>query len=762
MVLGLAIALTAVLVGSTASAVPSGFVCNRGQIDPQVHYYARTVGADLFLLRDGLVLELRPLAAGPASALSHTVRLLWTGTGDAPVIEGAEPLPTHLNFIEGRQPATWRSNVPCFGRVIYRNIRPGVDIRVSLAGDALLIMTESSLEDPPNIEIRYEGASRVARTLDGIVRIETSVGTLIHDTRKGTITRGDGPDRSHGRDNPSSLRWSGFLGGSLTEYGYAITTRPTGAVLIAGTVDSPDFPATTGAMYDSLAGSNDVFIAEIDASGDRIDWATFLGGANVDLAQAIALTSSGDIFLAGKTESPDFPVTVGSYATSYGGGSDAFVAKVSADGSSLIWSSFLGGSGYEIAFGLIDVGAAGVVVGGYTSSSGYPTTRGAYDETFNGGFDCFLTKLDAEGRRLAWSTFVGGGNDDRIYDLACDGHGSVFMTAWTQSPDFPTTPGAYDRFYDGGGDAYVAKLASTGDSLLWSTLLGGADGDRAYGIALDAEGNPIVAGQTRSPTFPVTPGAFDTSFGGEGDGFVTKLDASGTRILWSGFLGGGADDRCLELAMDTDENVILVGSTTSPDFPCTPDGYDDSYHGNGDAFASMIRKDGTSLIWGTFLGGQGMDNGNALSLGKPPEILLTGETESPDFPATPGSFDPTWNGQVDAFVMKIAAIAPADVAISGSAGPLGSGALSVTPNPFAETTRIAVRGSSRSGRAISIFDVTGRLVRRLEADGDRQGQAEFTWDGTDDLGNDAPSGVYFLESVDSTGTRRLQTVTLAR
>jgi hypothetical protein len=758
----LAAALLALLLGSAVPAAPAVFVRNQGQLDSRVLYCARTAGIDLFLVEDGLLFTLHPLDPRLPPGLSHTIRIRWTGAGGHPVVEGSAPLPTRFNFLKGRTLESWHSGVPCFGEVLYRDVRPGVNVRVALDCDAILVEIESQAGEASEIGITYEGVNGIDRDSHGVVRIETDAGTLVHDPRSGRITRPEWFASSSARGNPAALRWSGFLGGSLTEYGYAVATRPSGEVLVAGTVDSPDFPATTGVAYDSLAGSNDAFVAEIDAAGDHLNWATFLGGANVDLAQAIALASSGDVILTGKTESSDFPVTPGAYDPSFNGGADAFVTKLLEDGSSVVWSSFLGASAYEIAFGLIDDGAAGVVVGGYTSSAGFPSTRGVYDETYNGGFDCFVTKLDAVGAALVWSTFLGGGNDDRVYDLARDGEGSIFMTAWTQSQDFPTTPGAFDRVYDGGGDVYVAKLASTGRSLLWSTFLGGADNERAYGVVVDSRGNPIVAGQTRSPLFPVTAGAFDPAYGGNGDGFVTKLDASGTRLLWSSFLGGGGEDRCLDLALDAGENVILSGSTASPDYPVTADGFDDSYNGNGDAFASAMRADGSALTWSSFLGGQGMDNGNALSLTTSPEIVLTGETESVDFPTTQGAFDETMNGQVDAFVTKLAITAPAGVADSVSVDLARRASIYVAPNPFADATTILIDPRVTTQGAVAIFDAAGRCVRRLAPRAAATGWLVVSWDGRDPAGHPVPPGTYFVLAVGDSSRQGSRAITRIR
>lgn len=736
------------LTASVASA--SGFIPNRGQFDPQVLYQAQIPGFDLYLLRDGMVLRILPQQTSlPTSAAAHSVRLRWMETAGPSLIEPTHALPTRYHFLRGADPAGWHRAVPSFAELLYRELRPGLDVRFTLERDALRVSIEADHESNPSaISFIYEGADRIEHAPDGVVRIVTAAGTLIHDTRSGRITRADAAVHPTARrDDPGALRWSGFLGGSLAEYGYSIAVRPSGETVVAGIVQSPDFPATLGAAYDTLAGSWDAFAAEIDSSGSTLNWATFLGGSQVDLAQAVVLASSGDLLLTGKTESADFPVTTGAYDTSYGGGSDAYLTRLSSDGSSVVWSGFLGGSAYEIAFGLVDDGNAGVIVGGYTTSPGYPTSPGAYDPTHNGGFDCFITKLDAAGAGLVWSTFFGGRDDDRIYDLARNVDGEIFLTAWTQSDDFPTTQGAYDRTYDGGGDAYVAKLSPGGDQLRWSTFLGGTGLDRAYGIAIASDGSPVVAGWTRSPLFPTTTGAFDTSYGGNGDGFVTKLDPAGAVLTWSGFIGGAFDDKCLDLILDSAGNAILTGATESADFPVTPDGFDTSYNGNGDAFIALLHADGSALVQSGYLGGGFWDVGNAIAVAEPPFVVLTGETDSSDYPVTQGAFDESWNGQVDIFATKIAILSTSGIVDGDPEGERAGAPLSVVPNPFSGATTISMPLPSKLPIEAMIHDLNGRSVRSLKSAIARpEGGLSFAWDGTDDSGNPLPSGIYFVRA----------------
>lgn len=743
------------LFAAVPCAAASPFIPNRGQMDARVLYYATSRGTDLFLHDDGLTVRIHPIGPTvPSSAPAHVVRIRFGGDATPREVVPGRPLPTRYHFLRGSDPAEWRPSVPSYAEILYRDLRPGTDLRISLERDALGLSIETDAAIAPTpLEFIYEGADRVVRAADGSVRLETAAGALLHDPSAGWLARIDAPpDSPPERDNPGAVRWSTFLGGSLSEYGYSVAVRPSGEVVVAGIVQSPDFPVTPGAAYDTLAGSWDAFAAEIDSSGSVLNWATFLGGSQVDLAQAIALAPSGDLLLTGKTESADFPVTPGAFDPSYSGGSDAFVARLSADGSSVVWSSYLGGSSYEIAFGLIDDGTAGVIVGGYTSSPGYPVTPGCVDPTYNGGFDCFLTKLSAAGGTLVWSTFFGGRDDDRVYDIASNEEGEIFLTAWTQSEDFPTTAGAYDRTYAGGGDAYVARLSPAADQLRWSTFLGGSGLERAYGIAIAPDGDPVVAGWTESPLYPVTDGAFDASYGGSGDGFATRIESTGSALAWSSFVGGSFEDKCLEVVLDGGGNPLLTGSTASSDFPTTPDGFDLTYNGNGDAFAAMLHGQGSSLIWSSFLGGDSMDLGNSLAASAAPAIVLTGETESLNFPATGGSFDDTWNGQIDLFVTKIAARRPSDAAEAAAPADQPTRALSLAPNPFSGATTITLAPPTPGTAAVAIHDPAGRTVRILSNGRSLpDGRVALDWDGTDDAGRSLPAGIYFARPISAEG-----------
>ena len=295
-----------------------------------------------------------------------------------------------------------------------------------------------------------------------------------------------------------------------------------GNVFVTGYTSSSDFPTTAGA-YDATAnGSHDAFVTKLNPTGAGLVYSTFLGGSSGGLGNGIAVDASGNAFVTGT----------------------AFVTKLNPTGTGLVYSTFLGGSSGDFGNGIAVDASGNAFVTGYTSSSNFPTTAGAYDATFNGGSDAFVTKLNPTGTGLVYSTFLGGSGSSSSSDsgsgIAVDASGNAFVTGYTSSSNFPTTAGAYDATANGGTDAFVTKLNPTGTGLVYSTFLGGSERDYGNGIAVDASGNAFVTGYTDSSNFPTTAGAYDATANGGSDAFVTKLNPTGTGLVYSTFLGGSS------------------------------------------------------------------------------------------------------------------------------------------------------------------------------------------------------------------------------
>lgn len=451
---------------------------------------------------------------------------------------------------------------------------------------------------------------------------------------------------------------STYLGGLDSDYGYSLAIDSDKNILVAGYTMSSDFPTTTGA-YDVSYNDSDIFVTKLNGDLTRLIASTYLGGAYEDYVRSIAIGLDKTIYVTGQTSSPDFPVTPGAYDTSKSGASDAFLVRLNGDLTRILASTYLGGSSDEHAHSIVlDPGGINIYVTGRTLSSNFPTTPGAYDTSFNNG-DAFISKLNWNLTHLLASTYLGGSDNDYGTSIAIDTDRNIYVSGETWSSDFPTSIDAYDTTFNGGfGDVFVSKLDRDLTHLLASTYLGGTSDDSANSIAIDSHGNIYVTGQTESLDFPTTRGAYDTSFH-NGDAFVSKLNWNLTRLLASTYLGGADDDVGNSLAIGPDGYIYVAGYTGSSDFPATPGAYTTSKGVFFDAFISKLSSDLTGLIASTYLGGYYRDIARSIAIDRGGNIYVAGETRSSNFPTTPGSYDPSYNGDVsisytfDAFVSKL-------------------------------------------------------------------------------------------------------------
>jgi len=439
-----------------------------------------------------------------------------------------------------------------------------------------------------------------------------------------------------------NMIYSTFFGGSEgVEKGGGITVSDDGSYYVTGRTESSDFP-TKDAFDSSYNGGSDVFIAKL-SSDNSLLWSTFFGGSDLDYSKDIAIAGDGSCYIVGTTLSSDFPTKNG-YQTTFGGGeNDVFIAKFSSDGS-LLWSSYLGGSdGFEDGYSItvLEDGRSCYVTG-WTWSSDFPTKK-AYDNTHNGGFDVFVAKFSSYGR-LLWSSYLGGNENDMGEAIVVARDGSCYVTGRTRSSNFPTLD-AYDAIHNGHWDCFVTKFSSKG-KLLWSTLLGGAWWDEALGITTSRDGNCYVVGYTVSADFP-TLSAYDNTYDIWGDAFLTRFAANGS-LLWSTFLGGNEIDRAFDVVAAVDCSCYIVGETSSSNFP-TPNAYDSTYNGGFDTFVSRFATNG-SLLWGTYLGGsEGSDKGYSIAPTKDGRCIVIGTTSSDDFP-TLNAYDSTLGSFSDVFI----------------------------------------------------------------------------------------------------------------
>lgn len=390
----------------------------------------------------------------------------------------------------------------------------------------------------------------------------------------------------------TNIIYSTYLGGSNAEFSFGITVNNMGNAYVTGGTSSLDFPVTLGAFQPVFGGGpQDVFVTKLNTEGTGLIYSTYLGGSAFDSSLSIKLDNVGNAYITGNTNSANFPTTLGVFQPGFGGGiQNVFIAKLNAEGTALIYSTYLGGSGSDSGTDIAIDNRGNVYVVGQTTSLDFPITAGAFQPVFGGElFDVFVTKLNAEGTGLIYSTYLGGSNRDRGFGIAIDNEDNAYVTGDTESIDFPITLGAFQPNFSGGvTDAFVTKLNATGTGLIYSTYLGGSNSELGVGIAVDNRGNAYVVGSTQSTDFPTTLGAFQQNLGGSADVFVTRLNAEGTGLIYSTYLGGSNVESAGRIAIDTKGNAYVTGRTLSSNFPITIGAFQQILGGDFDAFVSKI------------------------------------------------------------------------------------------------------------------------------------------------------------------------------
>ena len=458
------------------------------------------------------------------------------------------------------------------------------------------------------------------------------------------------------------LIYSTFLGGSGGDGGGGIAVDRTGNAYVIGTTSSTDFPTMNPLQPTYGGGQWDAFVTKFNPTGSALVYSTYLGGSGNDYGYGIALDGADNAYVTGNTNSTDFP-TLNALMPQYSGPDPtAFVAKLTPTGV-LVYSTYWGG-GYSLGQGIAADSAGDAYVTGFTESSDFPTTPGAYQTVCNPRNDCatygsgFVTEFNPTGSALVFSTYFGGPWGGWPGAIALDSTGNVYLTG-IAGRDFPLMNPAQSAY--GGG--FVAKLNSTGSALVYSTYLGGTfthynyeSADYGNSIAVDGTGSAYVTGITRSTNFPVTPGAFQTVCGGNavncidlGDAFVAKLNPTGSTFIYSTYLGGRGSDIGTGIAVDSAGNAYVTGSTESANFP-TVNSLQSKFGGGVDAFVSEVNPTGTALVYSTYLGGSFGDAGSGIALGSGVDPFVTGGSSSTNFPTTPGAFQTVCCG---AFVAKI-------------------------------------------------------------------------------------------------------------
>ena len=515
------------------------FIKNEGQADSQILYYAQIFAGRVAITSDSIVYDLNS---------DDTKFVIKESFGNLLYPQGMEKSETDINYFVGAK-ENWRNHVPAYQNILVQTPWYNIDAKViSHMSNTEKIFTVHPYGNPLDILISVDGPDTLTlsendelvmhfgqkmtsftapvayQIIDG-VKVHVDVSYVVFDRAYGFSVGKYDKEYDLVID---PLVASTFLGGSSADRAYAIAIDSSG-IYVAGytTDDTTDLPVTGGAYDGSHNGNNDVFVSKFNSGLTTLSASTFLGGSGIDVAQAIAIDSSGNIYVAGYTASTDLPVTAGAYDESHNGSYDVFVSKFNSGLTTLSASTFLGGSGNDVAQAIAIDSSGNIYVAGYATSTNFPVTGGAYDGSHNGGNDVFVSKFNSGLTTLSASTFLGGSSSDVAQAIAIDSSGNIYVTGYATSTNFPVTGGAYDESHNGGEDVFVSKFNSGLTTLSASTFLGGSGIDVAQAIAIDSSGNIYVAGHTTDDTtdLPVTGGAYDESHNGSYDVFVSKFSS---------------------------------------------------------------------------------------------------------------------------------------------------------------------------------------------------------------------------------------------
>jgi len=689
--------------------LPTAFIANAGQLDSAVHYAVSSSAGSLFFTPDGVTLSIplisnsplidtpttannltNPLAALPrptAPRSAVAIKLNFAGANENAVIEGTDPLPGVVNYLIGNDPAKWHTDVRTYAGVAYRHVYPGIDLSYTGHVDTLKgTYTVAPGADPNQIRWQYAGADSTAiDAQSGDLHIQASSAALTEQVPEVWQVRTDGSHRSitaryqidpHGMvqfalgdyDHTQALIidpglvYSTYLGGSGDDSAAGIVLDSTGAAYITGSTSSTNFPISTGAYQIGSAGGTDAFVTKLNVAGNAIWYETYLGGSGSDVGNGIAVDGLGYSYITGSTSSNDFPTTVGAYQTSRAGLDDAFVTELRPDGKSLYYSTYLGGSTTDIGYQITVDSTYHAYVTGFTESSNFPTTLGAYQTTLGGNTDAFVVKVAADGSGLDYSTYIGKSQANVSRGIALDSSNDAYITGYTNGNNFPTTINAYQTTFGGNADAFMTEVSPDGSMLLYSTLLGGSGDDYGYGIALDRGGYVYVAGTTSGGGFPTTANAFQRSenVNSRAHSFVTEFDPPGldSAVYYSTYLGGtGGPDHISAIAVDSHDQAHVTGYTQSTDFPTTSGAFQTvlkgtALVGNQNSFVTVLTVDGSKLVHSTYLGGTDVDAARGIAVDYAGDSYVVGSTKSSNFPVL-NAFQATAQGLSDAFVTKL-------------------------------------------------------------------------------------------------------------
>jgi hypothetical protein len=684
-------------VAAAYGQLPLAFEVNEGQAAAGVNYVAHGSGYTLDLSSQQAVLNLSGQSTSSTSQAANTTLTMQLASGrtTAPAV-GSDELITKSNYLIGPNPSQWLTNIANYGAVTYQGVYQGTD--VTYHGNQGRLEYDFTLHPGASvgaIQLSFQGQQGLSLDGKGNLVIQTTAGPLLEQAPVAYQVNADGSHTAV--SSQFVLEGNGQVGFQVGAYDLTKTLVIDPTLTYSSYLPAPGQGIAVDSAGDAFVTGVGPFVDEVNPTGTALLYSTTLGSGGAGLG--IAVDGAGDAYVTGVAGS-GLPTTANAAFPTTSATHNAFLSVLNPTGSGLLYSTYLpnGGDNLFGRSGAIALDSSGnaYVTGG--AAAGFPTTPNAYQTAAVGPTNAFLTEINPNlsgSASLLYSTYLGGSSYDWGTGVAVDGSGNAYVTGGTESSNFPTTAGAFQRTYinapsgtgNGGfgvGDVFVAKFnpsLSGSASLVYSTYLGGGDGyvspigptsvvlnwsgEKGSAIAVDASGDAYIAGTTNYSSFPTTPGAFQTTYhtgtpgtkkhpgtpASAAEPFVTKLNPTGSGLVYSTFLGGSTMDGAKGIALDAQDNAYVTGYTRSTDFPTLnplqsqkASGTDGWGNTNSDAFVTTLNAAGSALLFSTYLGGSGDDYGQAIAVNSAGDAYVAGGTSNPsstNFPTTPGAFQTT-------------------------------------------------------------------------------------------------------------------------
>ncbi|MBX2959109.1 MAG: SBBP repeat-containing protein [Flavobacteriales bacterium] len=761
------------------------FIENKGQWAADVLYLTRIGGLDAWITKKGInytFYKLEEINQEQSSnrelempdkfeqkdynIIGHRVLMNLIGSNLEVIPEGKDKQTAYYNYFIGNDDNKHASNVGLYKEALVKDVYIGIDMRYYFdKGNLRYDYIVNPGADPKQIRFSIDGSENTYVNTQGELIFTTRFGEVKNAdlycyqkqdkktvnakfTNLGeylTITLGDYNKNQTLIIDP--LIYSTYIGGSNTEWGNSIVLNATNNAYITGQSESIDYDIIAGAFQTTNAGIEDVFVTKLNATGTTLLYSTYIGGSGSERGQSIAIDVSGNAYVTGYTGSTNFDITAGAFQTINDGMKDIFVTKLNATGTAILYSTYLGGNNDDFANSIAIDTSGNAYITGYTGYF-YDVTSGAYQTTFLGGnWDAFVTKLNSTGTALVYSTFIGGSDTDWGFSIALDASNNAYIFGETRSTNYNTTSGAFQTTFGGGlNDVFVTKLNASGTALLYSTYIGGNDYDYGYSLALDASGNAYVTGYTSSSDYDVTLGAFQTTYGGGlYDVFVTKLNATGTDLLYSTYIGGSSSDLGRSIALDASGNAYITGYTSSTNFDITLGAFQTTFAGAYDVFVTRLNATGTALLYSTYIGGSSDDRGFQVVLDDSAYAYITGYTKSTNYDITAGVFQTTYGGSTDIFVSKLDMYGSTNIIEIPT-----TSLFSVFPNPSHGVYQIVLQNTNSTVDVLmEVYNLQGKLILNKDLSKTKSTSLNLS---------NKPNGIYILKISDTQSTQVIKLV----